>query len=205
MKKDTFCVYKHTAPNGKTYVGITSINPQRRWNNGTGYSAQPLFYRAILKYGWENIEHEVVCSGLTQEEASSLEKELIAKYKSNDSRFGYNITSGGFGGATGYKNSDETRKKKSESAKVAWDRPSKHPKKLPVVNGVKQRKGYTGLGHKKTPIVQKTLDGEYVRTWNSMCEIEKTLGIPTGRMSECCHGKRLSTQGYKWSFAEVIA
>lgn len=36
--KRRFCVYKHLFPNGKCYIGITSMSPNKRWNNGHGYS-----------------------------------------------------------------------------------------------------------------------------------------------------------------------
>lgn len=91
----SFCVYKHTSPNGKVYIGITSLNPIRRWNNGKGYSSQPYFFRAILKYGWDNFNHEILFSDLTKEEACQKEVELIKSYKSNGSKYGYNISSGG--------------------------------------------------------------------------------------------------------------
>lgn len=36
-KKLKWCVYIHTSPSGKKYIGITSQNPQKRWQNGKGY------------------------------------------------------------------------------------------------------------------------------------------------------------------------
>lgn len=48
MKK--YCVYKHVSPSNKVYIGITSKNPLRRWENGNGYKNNKYFYRAILKY-----------------------------------------------------------------------------------------------------------------------------------------------------------
>lgn len=66
-----WCVYVHTAPSHKVYVGITSQNPIKRWNNGLGYNRQIYFYRAILKYGWDNIKHEIIVSGISGEEAKS--------------------------------------------------------------------------------------------------------------------------------------
>ena len=91
-----FTVYKHTVPNGKCYIGITGQNPLKRWQKGYGYKGQVFFY-AIQKYGWENIAHEIIKENLTEEEAQQLEIELIAKYKSNQADFGYNISSGGKG------------------------------------------------------------------------------------------------------------
>ena len=50
--ENTYCVYIHTAPNGKMYIGQTSQKPEARWNNGRGYCirikgkyAQPLMAR----------------------------------------------------------------------------------------------------------------------------------------------------------------
>ena len=28
-----FCVYKHTTPSGKVYIGITSRKPKERWDS----------------------------------------------------------------------------------------------------------------------------------------------------------------------------
>lgn len=57
-----WCVYEHLFPNGKRYVGITSKPPKTRWENGAGYAkdGQPVMYNAIQKYGWDNIEHNVL-------------------------------------------------------------------------------------------------------------------------------------------------
>lgn len=110
----SYCVYKHTFPNGKVYIGITRQEPEIRWNYGHGYDTQQLMARAIEKYGWDNIEHEVVCDGLSKEEAEQKEIELIADYQSNNNEFGYNVANGG--NAIG-KHSNETKNKISESLK----------------------------------------------------------------------------------------
>lgn len=90
-----FCVYMHTSPSGKIYVGITGQNPVERWQNGLGYRRNAYFYRAIQKYGWDNFTHEILRAGLSKEEACQLEISLIKKYRSNEKAYGYNITSGG--------------------------------------------------------------------------------------------------------------
>lgn len=46
-----FCVYKHTAPNGKVYIGITSQKPIYRWNSGEAYG----FLWRYEKRGTENV------------------------------------------------------------------------------------------------------------------------------------------------------
>lgn len=114
MKK--FYVYVHVCPNGKRYVGITTQKPEYRWGkNGEGYKSQ-LFERAILKYGWDNITHEVFEVD-SKEEMYRKEVELISFYHSNDPRYGYNCSTGGESGFSGYSHSEESRKKISEAMK----------------------------------------------------------------------------------------
>ena len=91
-----YSVYKHTSPSGKIYIGVTKQKPHMRWQNGLGYRSQEYFYRAILKYGWDNFKHEIEFRTDDYTEASEKERELIAKYKSNNKHYGYNIESGGY-------------------------------------------------------------------------------------------------------------
>lgn len=90
-----YSVYIHTTPSGKKYVGLTSTKPIKRWDNGRGYVQNSHFFNAILKYGWINIQHEIVYENLTEEEAKQKEIELIAFYKTTDRKYGYNVTIGG--------------------------------------------------------------------------------------------------------------
>lgn len=110
----SYSVYKHTFPNGKVYIGITSLQPEKRWIKGKGYKTQSLIYNAINKYGWSNIKHEILYSELTKKEAEQKEIELILFYKSNDSEFGYNIANGG--NSQGM-HSELSKSKMSESSK----------------------------------------------------------------------------------------
>ena len=110
-----YCVYKHTATNGKVYIGITNNDPKKRWDSGHGYYRQAHFWNAIQKYGWKNIEHEIIFSGLTREEAFQFEIKLIKQYDSSNPQKGYNLSTGGKGGSTGTILSQETRLKMSKS------------------------------------------------------------------------------------------
>lgn len=113
----SYCVYCHTNKiNGKKYVGITSQKPEKRWRNGEGYRGQ-VFYNAILKHGWEEFNHEILFTGLNEHQAEEKEIELIKKWKTNDSRYGYNVSSGGESGNNGAACSDIRRKKMSERMK----------------------------------------------------------------------------------------
>ena len=94
--ENTYCVYKHTAPNGKVYIGITRRAPNVRWGlDGKRYKNNCHFYNAIQKYGWDNFDHEVLFEGLSAYQAGEKEKELIELYDSATPAHGYNNTHGG--------------------------------------------------------------------------------------------------------------
>lgn len=105
----TWAVYIHISPSGKRYIGITSMKPiKRRWANGKGYGHNKYFARSIEKYGWENFDHRIFAENLSEKEAKELEISLIAKYRTNNRDFGYNITIGG-DGCTGVTQTPEQR------------------------------------------------------------------------------------------------
>ena len=95
-----YLIYRHISPIGKSYIGITKQDTARRWQNGKGYNTQKKFWNAIQKYGWENFSHEILAENLTEEEACSMEIKYIEKYKSTNSKYGYNVAVGGTTGKT---------------------------------------------------------------------------------------------------------
>lgn len=96
MKNDRcYTVYMHTnIVNGKKYIGITCQKPERRWQNGYGY-IKTYFGNAIIKYGWDNFEHEIIADGLSKETACQMEIALIRLFRTNEREYGYNISDGG--------------------------------------------------------------------------------------------------------------
>ena len=77
MESRNYKLYVHISPNGKRYYGITKQKVERRWANGLGYRSNKYFYKAIKKYTWDNIIHEVLFNNLTKEEACFLEHVII--------------------------------------------------------------------------------------------------------------------------------
>ena len=112
-------IYEHITPSGKRYIGITSQKPEKRWLNGNHYKKGTAFRCAIDKYGWNDIQHNIVSTDLTEKEAKWLENYLICYYRTfvgfKDSK-GYNMTLGGEG-SLGHVTTEETRRKQSESNK----------------------------------------------------------------------------------------
>ena len=110
---NNWAVYRHTSPSGKCYIGISS-NVKDRWaNNGYNYGRyNSIFKKAIEKYGWNALRHEILLEGRSKSEADYAEKYLIRWYKIHG--LSYNITDGGDGKA-GVVPSDASRKKASEN------------------------------------------------------------------------------------------
>lgn len=110
-----FKLYVHIVPNNKLYIGITSYTLAHRFGNeGSGYMKNVRFYKAIQKYGWDNIQHILLLEHLDKATAEECEKYLILKYKTTNAEFGYNISAGGECGHYGCKASDELRERLSD-------------------------------------------------------------------------------------------
>lgn len=93
MTDTNYTVYDLKFPNGKHYIGLTKQKPAARWGrNGSGYKSQPV-YKYIKQYGWDNIEHNILASGLSMEEGRQTEKDYIWRFNSIEN--GYNSADGG--------------------------------------------------------------------------------------------------------------
>ena len=216
-----FLVYCHTNKiNSKKYIGITCKSPERRWCNGDGYKGCSKFYNAIQKYGWDGFDHIIIAEGLTKEEACQMEIDLIAKLKTQDDSYGYNIAMGGEISPTfgrrgknnplyGRHHSNETKLKMRESAlgrtqsKEAKLKMSKAKKGEKHPHYGKERpkevKEKISIGLSKA-ILQYTKDGKLVCRYKSAQEAHKQTNIPYSHICSVCLGKRKSTGGYIWFY-----
>ena len=147
--ENKYCVYCHIFPNGKKYVGQTSTKPEYRWGvDGKHYQGQPV-YKAIEKYGWDNIEHRILFDNLNKESADRIEKICIFLFKTTIWDYGYNIQPGGCDGG-GFKRSQETKDKISKIKKELY----KDPTRTPMY-------GRT-LSHESRKKISDALKGKYV-------------------------------------------
>lgn len=218
---ENYKVYKHTAPNNKVYIGITKLDINQRWKNGKGYKCNQYFTRAILKYGWENIKHVVLYDGLTKEQAEKKEIELIAFYKSDNNKFGYNIQHGGNTNCV----SEETKHKISKAMskrKLSYDTKRKlseshkgknnpnygkhlseeHKKKISMANrGHKTSEKTRGKISEAKSAAVKCIETNVI--YKSAREAEKQTGIKSGCIRVVCSGKRNKTGGYHWEYVNA--
>lgn len=105
-----YSVYVHISPSNKLYFGITGTSVEQRFGSGgCRYKQNSHLWSAIQKYGWNNFQHLILCSGISQKDACDIEQELILKYNSTNSDFGYNQSIGGEKSALGHTVSDEAR------------------------------------------------------------------------------------------------
>ena len=124
MRKRDYTVYLHiNKVNRKVYVGITSMRIENRWREGKGYKKCEIMNRAILKYGWSNFEHIILCK-TSKNRAIVLEKALIKLYKNK--KMSYNISGGGEGaGTVSEYTKEKLRQYKGEKSSMFGKHPSK--------------------------------------------------------------------------------
>ena len=109
------CIYRiWNVINSKSYVGQTSYNISKRIAVHFRGDGSSILYKAIGKYGKNYFEWEVLEDNIP---ISKLDEREIYWIKEHDSfKNGYNCSSGG-GGIRGYKLSDESKIKMSNSRK----------------------------------------------------------------------------------------
>ena len=178
----SYCVYKHTVPNGKIYIGRTKQDPTKRWCNGHGYKANKIFFNDIILYGWINIKHEILYEGLSEREARDKEAELIYCHKSYVRSKGYNVQQGA---KYGYLDSIEIRMTRDEYKQYCK---------------TKEFKSKCRARAKNNKIVyQYDNEGNFVARYSSQREAERLTGASHYGIRDCIKGKYKSYKGFIWS------
>lgn len=211
MEKQTnYIVYMHITPNGKKYIGITRNEPEKRWQCGLGYRHNDYFNKAIKKYGWNNITHLILKTGLTAEQAEHEERTLISLHQSNDRKHGYNLTSGG---EIGKHLSEESRKKISikNKGKPSPRKGAHHSVESRLKMSISS-KGRVMTADEMAPawnarrkrVAQLNMNGEVLAIYESTIAAGKAVGGNESNIVGCAKGKRNTAFGYKWKYAEEL-
>lgn len=111
--------------NGKQYVGMTSLQPEQRWqlhcSEAKGGRTSRIFCHALRKYGETGFDWDVVASAVTPEHGAHAERTLIAQLQP-----AYNMTDGGEGTAGMH---PIARARKSQSLVEHWSDPEVHARR----------------------------------------------------------------------------
>lgn len=205
---DDYKVYVHKFPNNKVYIGITLQKPEYRWGKGNKYKGNKYITNAIQKYGWDNIKHEILYEHLTKEEAEQKEIELIAQYKSNQREFGYNIENGGnhngkHSKETLLKMSNAIKGKKSPCGMLNKHHSKKTKEKMSISRTGKVQSQETiekRIKQLRKKVNQYDLEGNFIKTWDSINVASSTLHIKDSDISRVCKGQRNKCGGYIWKY-----
>lgn len=149
---EEYVIYKiENLINSKCYIG-KSKNVKRRWQDHlrialTSDKRHPL-YDSMRHHGIENFKFEVILN-TTSIDIDSDEIRLIKEYNSIED--GYNLATGGTGGDTFSKLSEEAKSKKREKLSIA----SKyHGKRLSKLHSKNTKRLWEDVGYR-----QKVMDG----------------------------------------------
>lgn len=203
-----YCIYCYTNKiTGKKYVGQTCKSlKERARQGGIAYIRKGgAFGNAIKKYGWENFEVEILEYGLTAEQANEREQYWISELNTLTPN-GYNIKKGGDNhewsesskqklsqAKMGHEVSDET-KEKLRQAFIGKSLSDEHRKHISEgqINGSLSKS-----------VKQYSLDGEFIKEWPSMSEVNRQLGLSAGWIAKCCMnpGKHQGG-GFLWTYSE---
>lgn len=212
---NNYTVYKHIFPNNKIYIGITNQKTRIRWGNGHGYAKQCLIYNAIQKYEWHNIEHKVLYTDLTKQEAENIEIQLIKEYKSNKREYGYNISNGGNCIGT---HSEETKLKiklgNQKPKKKGWKHTEQtksimrekslgeknHNYGKPMLPKVKELLLLNCLNITRKKVIQYDKNMNIINKFKGVREAGRLTNRYSSNVSHCCRTGALTKDGYYFRF-----
>lgn len=212
----------------KLYIGYSSnINlrfNQHRYKLRNNIHENKYLQNAWNKYNEESFIFEIIETCSIE---NCIEKEdfYVQLFKTCHRKYGYNLAITGVGSIG--KMPDEIVKKASQTRKLNAEKRGYWFDKKTIKKQAEGRKGFKhsndakikiGLSSKgriktkeitqKTidkiivPVEQYTINGEYIKTFNSIKDALISLGknIKSGHITSCCKNKRKTAYGYKWKY-----
>lgn len=146
-------IYKISSPKGKVYIGRTNNFDGRMAEhkcNALTKQAKNSLYKAIRKYGWDNMTKEIICE-VEHNQSQQMEEQFILAYDSV--KKGYNDTYNGGGGSRW-----EGRRDTKEYAEFI--------EKMKVINGGANN-GMFGKSHKESTMdaMKAKAKGRFTLDW----------------------------------------
>ncbi|CUP74269.1 NUMOD3 domain-containing DNA-binding protein [Clostridium baratii] len=210
--------------NNKIYIGQTAVKGgfDRRYCHDLEKNTHNIHLkRSIEKYGIEAFyidkEFDIAYS---QEELDKLESMYISIYNATDSRYGYNIRSGGSNSPL----AESTKKKLSESKKGKY-KGEKNPMYGVRLCGEKhwnygnhwdedykekQRKAHKNQKHTEEQLLKMRVGHEKEKVkvycittdkiFDSIADAGRKYNLDTSTITKVCKGKRKHVKGYKFEY-----
>ena len=216
-------IYKITNPNKRIYIG-QSTNIEGRWLKYKQLACkdQPSLYSSLKKHGSENHIFEVI----EECKVEQLDEREIYWGKQYDVLNNFHLNNR-LGRGFGSFDSDETKRKKSESnkgisrnkgkilseehkhkiklGKLGKKYSKERNKKISEANkgkpNPKSEKALFNLRKAKNrPVLQYDLQGNFIKEWNSGKEAAISLKLLQPNINSCCHRKVKTAFKYIWKF-----
>ena len=185
----TYTVYRlENVVTKKNYIGMTSLEPKRRWCSGyRGKKMKEAIDAFPLDLCWKkHVEFQTP----NKEQALELESELMKYYDSVEN--GYNISAYD---SHSCKHSEETRKKLSETH--TGEKNPFYGKHLSEEHRKKIREN-----NPSKSVIQYSKEGDFLAEYSSTREAGRLTGCHPTNICACCKGKYKSTGGYIWKYKQ---
>lgn len=176
--------------NGKLYIGQSVDLTHRK--NCHWYDLKNNRHKNIHLQRAYNVEpdalvFEVICQ-CSEQELNGLEIYFIKKYKTTNSKYGYNLDSGGNGAG---RMSEETKAKLSKAKKGNT-----------AMCGKKLSDEWKKHLSEAQPHKRKIKCIETGIVYESFAEAARQTGLNRTKIVSCCTGKRKSTGGFHFEYAD---
>ena len=195
-------IYKISSPTNKIYIGQSWCIEKRIMQYEKKHCIhQKKLHSSIIKYGWENHKLEIL---------TILPKDILQSVL-NDYEFYYwqqyidcgfemlNIKEPGSNGKHS-ENTKELMRKNRKGKRIGENNPMFG--KGHLISG--ENHGMFGklgeLHFSSVKINQYSMNDEFIKTWNSLADIQRELKLGAGNICNVCKGKRNSAGNYKWKY-----
>lgn len=218
-----YYIYKLISPSGKVYIGQTYSIHERftYYKNLKKPTSQRWLSSAILKYGFDSFIKEVLFFNLSKENANKKEIELIKFFK--DVNISMNISSGGEGNDSlskivykvnnlgeilnvyksateaGYQNNiTQGQICSAIERKTYYTKQNFYIYKDLYDNGDFEKRLTQGY-NLRSPVIQLTKEGEFIKKYESLKEAAKSLGVSKESIRNATtKDLNRSCKGYLW-------
>ena len=184
MKEYYGLIYRYESPSGKSYIGQTNDELNRkRQHKQSAYNEKDKAYNykfhiAIRKYGFDSFKYEILysvfCDSLKELIQDLNEKEIYYIGLYDSYKNGYNMTIGG----------NQLRGELHPSYGTHLS--EEHKEKLK--NSVRKE------------VSQYDLDGNYIATYKSAADAQKTTQCSANQIIAVCRGKGYTSKGFQWRY-----